>query len=1108
MAINQTGAGGVAAGTVYTVGFSAGEWHAARYSPDGVFELAWTKVNRCGPKTAPPTTCPAYATGSSGGVDIAVDQTTGNVYVFYLFETPKAIRIYKADGTGPISQFGELDANGTVTSSPGKLHGSPANENIAVDDAGTVYVTDEDVATDQFHRLMVFRPETPGDYEHYVYAGQAKDIGSGFLPTHPPYRPVVDDAGDVYVAGETYIEKYDPAQPAIPICTFSLTTGGITSMTVNPATGAPYYYSFKVADRKIHQLSPCNGEGKFVEKDSGGNYVMGPPFSPVPQRANIEGMAFNPTKEFSPGRPLGVLYAGTPEPCPPVGSCPPAAEGQSSLGYMFATQISLKPVVVSQSASKVGTTSAILNAQVNPKGSQTTYIFQYLTEAAYQENEPADRFAGATEVPIGEAVLGNGQQPLLASVTIAGLAVGTTYRYRVVATNAEGSVEGSDEAFTTFPAEVQGLPDGRAYELVSPAQKNGGEVLPAAPNTASCGNECKPGLAAKRFPAQVAPSGNAIGYQGSPFLLNQGASEYDEYVSTRTESGWQTSSLSPPLAGDSGGAGFEAFGFDTNLGRSVVSADNPALVPSAPLEYENLFSQSTANRLDLDPLLETTPPNRPASGSDSFKLEYVGASADHSRIFFEANDALTEATGSAPAAVDGGPTKLNLYEWSGGQLHLVNVQPLNAETIPGAAFGSGFQLATLPPTAADFSHAISADGSRVFWSSEGGQVYVREDGEETREIPDHTGKFLSASTDGSKVLLSDGVLYDLETNTPADLTGGSGGFQGMVGQSDDLSSVYFVATSVLTATPNDQGDVAEPGANNLYAWHEGSIAFVGALLTSDNVIGLGIWRAAPVRRAAEASPNGRWLAFNSKAALTGANTIGACEFDPSVGKYVGSVPCEEAYLYDSETGSLICASCNPTGAPPLGGTFLRLMTLAPGFLSQPHFLTDEGRLFFDSRDALSSLDTNNGVEDVYQYEPTGVGSCTKAGGCVSLISSGRGSYDSNLLTADPSGANVFFTTRQRLVPRDQDALIDLYDARVGGGIAAEREVPPSECVGEGCQPPGPVPSQPLPSSSSFEGSGNATPKKPAKKKKKHKKKHTKNGGKHKQKAAKHRGGSR
>jgi hypothetical protein len=142
-------------------------------------------------------------------------------------------------------------------------------------------------------------------------------------------------------------------------------------------------------------------------------------------------------------------------------------------------------------------------------------------------------------------------------------------------------------------------------------------------------------------------------------------------------------------------------------------------------------------------------------------------------------------------------------------------------------------------------------------------------------------------------------------------------------------------------------------------------------------------------------------------------------------------------------------------------------------LFQPRYLTDSGRLYFDSEDSLTPADTNGGVEDIYQYEPAGVGSCKRVAGCVTLISAGREGVDSNFLMMDPEGENVFFTTRDRLLPADTDTLIDLYDARVGGGLAGESELPPKGC-GEGCQPSTLTPPE-TPPSSSLSDPGNVKP---------------------------------
>jgi hypothetical protein len=120
------------------------------------------------------------------------------------------------------------------------------------------------------------------------------------------------------------------------------------------------------------------------------------------------------------------------------------------------------------------------------------------------------------------------------------------------------------------------------------------------------------------------------------------------------------------------------------------------------------------------------------------------------------------------------------------------------------------------------------------------------------------------------------------------------------------------------------------------------------------------------------------------------------------------------------------------------------------FLGQPQNLParGDGRLFFESQDALVQGDSNGAVQDVYEWEPDGVGGCTRVGGCVALISSGRSSSDSSFLASDATGANVFFTARDRLVGADKDDFLDVYDARVGGGFPSATE--PAVCQGEGC----------------------------------------------------------
>ena len=1087
MAVNYTGAGGVPAGTVYAATQVGGAFRIAMFTPkpDGglQFELAWQVRNdagaygRCGP--ALEVKCEPRVAAGAGVMDVEVDQTTGNVYALNgeILAGQKMVVEYDAEGTEEITRFGEKAASGKTTAeTPTQIHGSRQG-GLAINGAGEVYVFDKNNPDGEYHRLMVFEPKTPGVYSEYEYAG---DVAAGFnADGRTPARPVIDAAGNVYVAGEEgYVEEYAPeapapypAPPAQPVCEFEFAKGGITAMTVNPLTGEPFFFTLKKeakepgqpAVKLVHQLSACDEEtGEFTETGK---------FTLKPERDDLYGMAYDPTRQLE-GRPAGVLYGGAPGPVPDVGKGEP---GQSSLGYVFAPPKLQEspPEVESQSVAHVTQTTALLRAQVNPRGFPTSYRFQYLTRSEY--TEAGESFTGAEEAPPGGALLGEAKVALSAAAPIGGLSSDTEYLFRAVAESecapAEPgkacTVPGPAGAFRTYPPEAPGLPDHRAWELVSPPQKHGGQVFPADGQIDSCGIiGCKPGhYGHQPFPQQSTPDGEAVAYEGTSFGPGEGATLENQYIARRSESGWQSTNPTPQLLQP--GSGYRAF--DASLSRGVLVQHFPTpLSPEAPSGTPNLYTQPSAEPLALTPLLSAAPPNREGG---AFEIDYAGASADLSRVFFRANDALT---GTTPFAPEPAPEEDHLYEWHAGQLRLVDVLPGNAAVSTGASFAFAG------------ANAISDDGSRAFFKDESGQTYVREDGEATRAIPG--GEFLIANPEGSRVLLDDGSLYDLETEETTDLTEGQGGFEGIAGQSEDLSRVYFVDTAVLSEAENGEGAKAQAGEFNLYAWEEGSpTRFVATLQPGDNknqTSGGGVvgWAKGPAGRTAEASPDGRYLAFVSRALLSaplpGYSKVGPCEEISGTGEF-HQVPCPQVFLYDSASGELTCASCAPSGAAPLGWSVLRRLEGAPGSMPQSRYLSDEGRLFFDSQDSLVPADTNEGIEDVYEYEPNGVGTCEREEGCISLISAGTGTVDSNFLAADETGANVFFTTRDQLVLKDKDELIDLYDARELGGIPAETETQSGECQGEACQPPVFAPDDPTPGSASFLGAGNVQGKAPS-----------------------------
>ena len=180
------------------------------------------------------------------------------------------------------------------------------------------------------------------------------------------------------------------------------------------------------------------------------------------------------------------------------------------------------------------------------------------------------------------------------------------------------------------------------------------------------------------------------------------------------------------------------------------------------------------------------------------------------------------------------------------------------------------------------------------------------------------------------------------------------------------------------------------------------------------------------------TPDGRYLTFMSAARLTEYDNRRAGDLDCLLG-----TSCFEVYEYDLTSHSLHCASCNPSGQRPIGSSTLSLINPTPGVpFEQPENLPaeGEGRLFFESKDTLLPADTNGSVTDVYEWTPDGVGGCGRAQGCLALISSGHSPDESNFITATPNGENAFFITREQLVSQDQDDLLDVYDARVGGGF--------------------------------------------------------------------------
>jgi hypothetical protein len=654
-----------------------------------------------------------------------------------------------------------------------------------------------------------------------------------------------------------------------------------------------------------------------------------------------------------------------------------------------------------------------------------------------------------------------------------GLAPGTTYHYRIVVANALGERVGGDRTFTTATAVESScpqneqlrtgfsasLPDCRAYELVTPAND-----ASAQPDTNHIPNYERPAAGGGGVAGnQAARDGARMSYV-SEEVLPGSASVGLEYVSTRGFAGWSAENVVPRASytGDRCTNKQNVPAFSADLSQAVVEhpfgtpnscgVELVEVVPGEPRGVQNLLLRDNTTRSYR--LLDLTPPD-----VTSEEPRFLGASADLGHVVFAERAPLV--SGAPPGVED-------VYEWSDGSLRLVTV--LRDGTAVAGSFAG-----------------ISADGSLVLFTANGG-LYARLDGQRTVQV-DAThgpgspggGVGLHVAPDGSSVLFTDDSPLTADSTAQAgepdlyqcriievegeprcdlkDLTVARGSEHADVGEavfSEDGSYVYFTATAVLADNTREYAGVngepvlekAEPGERNLYVEHEGTVLFIATAPPADGGL-----------EGAEASPDGRYLAITSTKPLTGYQNI-----DRETEK-----PDREIFGYSAAGGELSCVSCKPSGEPPTTGGAFTPRARVSANQGAVHYVFDGGRLFFQTAEALVPADTN-GRFDVYEYEA----------GQLHLISTGTSSSDSYLLEASDNGRDVFFLTRQKLLPQDTtEGALSIYDARVDGGFP-EPVSPPACTTPERCR--GASVPQPsifgAPASQTFSGVGNLEPAEP------------------------------
>jgi hypothetical protein len=721
----------------------------------------------------------------------------------------------------------------------------------------------------------------------------------------------------------------------------------------------------------------------------------------------------------------------------------------------FAPPTEFPPDVTGAAATQVVERQAVVRATVDPQGVDTGYAVEYVTEEEFEES-------GFTNAQVGaEGTISRESQPKQVSVLLKDLSPGTSYRVRIVATNSEGSDE-EQVTFATYPAVLPPpscpndalrigpsvlLPDCRAYELVTPADTNG-----RPPKGVGFGSDQFNTL-------QASPLGNAVSFNtegGSlPGMEGTGGFSGDMYRTVRTASGWTTFKAGPsgtetnvPIPGSPSPDQGYAFWVAGGEGSAVLVEGQQTRYVRYPDGHSELIGRGS---------LGNTPTARG---------KLITENGAHI-VFQTVHVDIAPADQLEPNAPSEGTEAV--YDRTSDEVtHVVSLLPGDVTPQPGE----------------DATYVgASADGAGIAFTAGPGHLdttlYLRVDNATTYEIGDGQEiTFAGISEGGERIFyVEGGDLFAFDTGTKEVIAFSSVGNAKVVNVAPDGTRAYFATTSVISGGgQNPNGAFAKAGQQNLYLSEEGDVTFVATVTARDvegekdphngaQVDGLGLWTVAVSEAQlawdpSRVSADGAVLLFQSRANLDG--------YDPK-----GS---PQVYRYDDAADRLHCISCIPTGVPTGGGASLesyaavqttRLPFSAYGFV--PNLRFDGRRAFFQSKEALVATD-NDKVQDVYEWEEQGVGSCAIPGGCVYLVSSGHSKTDDYLYGISRSGDDVFFITEDVLVAGDIDTP-SIYDARVGGGFPQQSEEP---CIGEACRPALTPPPASLPLAEPAPGNDNVT----------------------------------
>jgi NHL repeat len=1040
-------------------------------------------------KANPPSNdvCKAGAGGPSTGQfsaprGIAVDNSPGGNGAIYVVDDQN-LRVQKFTSTGtPILMFGKavdkITGGNVCTVASGDICGAgllnrgPATgafgewaddwfqsfggqeelgNEVAVDDTGSVYVGDE-------REQPSFQPGDDLKTRVEKFDSSGNFVGQRVIPSkaiNPGFyaRPValsIDSKGQLFVTVTSEDAAVEIMQPG----EFGPEEKGPTSAERNAI--------HENATPRHVAVDPSNDKIWIIDKNQ-------TPFGESEDRC---GTPSPPLRAFVAYDDQGrLLDCSVPTGAGEVPRATGMAISMNGLAYVsvettdvikvFKLPEEKAPDVVSEDVSNITTQSARLEAQIDPGFEETSYKFEIGTSDC--------AVSACTSIPSSEGV--RGLNVAFASIPAAGLEPGTKYYYRAVAENSQGSDPGPTRTFITFPfidllndscgnalarkqTRTAGQFDCRAYELASADFTGGYDVI----------SDLTPGETPyEGFPkadGRVLYSVDDGGIPGTGSPTNRGP---DPYVATRGGDGvWRTEYVGIPAD-----MGFSNEPFSSTLAAADAGLDTFAF--SGPAICSPCFGDGSSGipvHLPDGTLVQGMAGS--ISQPSAVPAGYVGKHlSEDGRHFVFGSTSQFEPQGNNNGDVTiydrdlvAGTTQVASTEPDGDTLTGPNIGELGISSdgsrivvaqqvgSPDAAgnrywhpymhIGTSDESVDLAPGAgAGVLYAgMTDDGSSVFFTTT--DSLVGGDGDSSADL-------YRAQVSGAGALTLSLLSTGNDSGCDPVANGGGNNWNAVGGASANTCGAVPIAGgagvaggdgTVYFLSPEEIGGQGTENQPNLFVVKPGDAAALVATLEPNNPAVLDAVADNEVHRWSDfqVSGNGAYAVFPSSEELTPPYENDGFEM---------------IYRYWTEDGSIACASCISTEESPTADASLP---------SQGLGLTEDGRVFFNTTDALVMRDTN-GKLDAYEYKQSG--DPQENGN--SLVSTGFSAFPSSLLTVTSDGRDAFFFTREVLVQRDVNGqAMKIYDARADGGVFVVPPPPPcaasDECHGpsSAVAPPPPI----------------------------------------------------